>query len=67
MRAPDKPAPLMPKADRVWIVRWVREDGNQTRNRTFLRRHPAESFLGALLEDGRTAAMFSASTDWEAS
>ncbi|NYG05724.1 hypothetical protein BJ986_000211 [Phycicoccus badiiscoriae] len=67
MSGTDKPAPLMPKADRVWIVRWVREDGSETRHRTYLRRHPAERFIAALLEDGRDAAMFSSATARETS
>lgn len=59
------PAPLKPGTARVWIVRWVRADGTETRHRTFLRRHPAQRFLAALLDHGRTAGLFSTAATWE--
>jgi len=61
----DHAAPLKPRARRLWIVRWVREDGTETRHRVYLQRFSAQRFLTALVEDGRDAAMFSTSATWE--
>ncbi len=61
----DHAAPLKPSARRIWIVRWVRADGLETRHRMFLRRHPAQRFLAMLIDHGRTAGMFSASVCWK--
>jgi len=58
-------APLKPSAPRLWIVRWVRADGLETRHRMFLRRHPAQRFLTMLLDEGRTARMFGTSVCWK--
>jgi len=63
----DHAAPLKPTARQLWIVRWIREDGTETRHRVFLRRHPAQRFLTALVDGGREAAMFSTPTTWEES
>jgi hypothetical protein len=61
----DNPAPLRPRTPRLWIVRWVREDGSETRHRIYMTRHAATRFLRALLADGREAAMFSTPVEWE--
>lgn len=60
----DHAAPLKPSAPRLWIVRWVRAEGTETRHRMFLRRHPAQRFLTMLLEEGRTARMFGTAASW---
>jgi len=59
------PAPLKPSAPRLWIVRWVRADGLETRHRVFLRRHPAQRHLARLLDHGRTAALFTTAVSWK--
>jgi len=61
----DHAAPLQPSAPRLWIVRWVRADGTETRHRVFLRRHPAQRFLTKLIDHGRTAGMFSTAATWQ--
>jgi hypothetical protein len=60
------PAPLRPSADRVWIVRWVREDGRDTKHRMFLRRHPARTFCARLRANGKDVANFTSDTTWKA-
>jgi len=61
----DHAAPLKPSSRRIWIVRWIREDGTETRHRVYLQRFSAQRFLTALQADGRAAAMFSTSATWE--
>jgi len=61
----DHAAPLKPSAPRLWIVRWVRADGTETRHRTFLRRHHAQRHLATLLDHGRTAGMFGTRATWQ--
>jgi hypothetical protein len=61
---PDHAAPLKPSAPRLFIVRWVRADGTETKHRTFLRRHPAERFHAKLLDHGCEAALFSSAASW---
>lgn len=62
----DHAAPLKPGARRLWIVRWIREDGTETRHRIFLRQHAAQRFHAKLLDHGREAALFSTSATWVA-
>jgi len=62
---PDHAAPLKPRARRLWIVRWVRKHGTETRHRVYLQRFSAQRFLAALLDDGRDAAMFSTPATWQ--
>jgi hypothetical protein len=61
----DHAAPLKPSAPRVWIVRWVRADGTETRHRVYLQRYAAQRFHAMLLDDGRDVALFSTSATWE--
>jgi len=60
----DHAAPLKPRTRRVWIVRWVRADGHETRHRVYLTRHHAARFHDVLLDGGRDAAMFTTDVDW---
>ncbi len=62
----DHPAPLKPGAARVWIVRWVRADGRETRHRMYLQWFAAQRFHAMLLDDGRDAALFSTRATWVA-
>jgi len=61
----DHAAPLKPSSRRIWIVRWIREDGTETRHRVYLQRFSAQRFLTTLLDHGRTAGMFSTPATWE--
>lgn len=61
----DKPASLRPRARDLYLVRWVRLDGTETRHKAFLQEYAARRMLQALLDDGREAALFITSTDWQ--
>lgn len=58
------PAPLRPSGQQIWMVRWVRNDGMVTKQRTYLNRLAAEQFLTTMLAADRDAAMFVTSTNW---
>ena len=60
----DHATPLKPSAARVWIVRWVRADGAETRHRMYLQQFAAQRFHALLLDDGREVALYSTSATW---
>ncbi len=62
----NRPAPLRPVADQLWIVRWVTSDESQTRHRVFLREYPARTFYARLRAAGKQVQLFTALTDWRA-
>lgn len=64
MSNPREPAPLRPRDGRLFVVRWIRDDGHETRHRHFRRQHDAGVLLEKLLEDGHEAAMFVSDTEW---
>jgi hypothetical protein len=55
---------LRPATRWIYIVRWVRVDGRETRHRIFMQRPAAQVFLLALLADGRDAALFVTAATW---
>jgi len=61
---PTTPAPLRPRDGNLFVVRWIRADGTETRHRYFRRLHDAYLWHERLVEQGREAGIFSSATIW---
>ena len=57
-------ARLLPRAERLYVVRWVRRDGRCVKHRTYTRRYDAERFYRRLRDGGWAVEMFSTPTEW---
>jgi len=58
------PAPLRPRDGKLYVVRWVRADGSETRHRYFRRLDDAAKFDERLAAAGREVNIFETDTRW---
>lgn len=58
---------LQPRNGQLYIVRWIREGARaDVKHRHFTREHDARQFLDKLHKFGKTAAIFTTRTQWDA-
>jgi hypothetical protein len=57
-------APLEPRAGDLYVVRWVRADGNAVKHRYYRRFNQAANFLARLQAGGWEASVYVSRTAW---
>ena len=56
---------LTPTTTRLYVVRWIREDGRDVKHKHFTRESDAQNFHDRLTRFGKTAAIFTTQTSWK--
>lgn len=56
---------LEPQTTRLYVVRWIREDGRNAKHKHFSRAAQAADFHRKLAEAGKTTAIYTTPVQWE--
>lgn len=56
---------LQPQTTRLFVVRWIREDGRNAKHKHFSRAAQAADFHHKLTQAGKTAAIYTTPVQWQ--